>query len=71
MMTFIMAVNIFVLIANAATVGLLFYSTRLQRRAYREQHKINAIQHARITNLERHVLAANMEDAGEVSHHVH
>jgi len=70
MMPLSMIVNIFVLIANAATVGLLFYSTRLQRRAYREQHNVNAIQHARITNLERHVLA-NMEDAGGVSHHVH
>jgi len=60
-MPFSFYVNVFVLVANCATVALIFYQGRLQQKAYREQDHINMVQHARISNLERHVLGGEGE----------
>lgn len=72
-MNFSLIVNLFVLFANGVTVGLIFWSTKMQKRGYQAQADVNRsqanvirIMHARIANLERRVLSE--EELGEASH---
>lgn len=60
-MTFSVFLNLFVLAANAATVILIFWNTRLMKRAYDAQNNVNRVLHARVTNLERHVLGEQVQ----------